>query len=136
MGDLKAALQISASGMAVQRERLNVVAQNIANSESVSMVPGGEPYRRKTISFKTVLNKEMGAATVAVDKIGTDPSDFDKRYMPTHPAADLEGYVLYPNVNRLMEIQDAKEAERSYEANLAAVDIAKSMITRTLDLLR
>ncbi len=136
MADLKTALQISASGMAVQRERLNVVAQNIANSESVSMVPGGEPYRRKTISFKTVLNKEMGATTVTVDKIGTDPSDFDKRYMPTHPAADLEGYVLYPNVNRLMEIQDAKEAERSYEANLAAVDIAKSMITRTLDLLR
>jgi flagellar basal-body rod protein FlgC len=134
--DLMESLMVSAAGMRVQGERLRVVAENLANADSVSEVPGGDPYRRKTISFKNALDREMGLETVQVNKVGVDPSDFRMKYDPGNPAADDKGYVKLPNVNSLIEMTDMREAQRSYEANLRAIEVARTMLQRTIDLLR
>lgn len=127
---------ISASGMRVQGERLRVIAENIANAESVGETPGRDPYRRKVIAFKNYLDRDLEADLVRVKKVGTDPSEFRRRYEPGHPAADAEGYVSYPNVNTLVEMTDMREAQRSYEANLKVIETSRSMLSRAIDLLR
>jgi flagellar basal-body rod protein FlgC len=134
--DLIKAIKISASGMKAQGVRLRVISENIANSNSLAETPGGDPYRRKLVSFKEVLDKSLGAQTVAVNKVEFDQSEFGKRYDPTHPAADKDGYVSTPNVNNLIEMMDMREAQRSYSANLDMIDSSKHMIERTIDLLR
>jgi flagellar basal-body rod protein FlgC len=78
----------------------------------------------------------MGVETVKVSKVGTDPSDFRKKYDPGNPAADKDGYVSLPNVNALVEMTDMREAQRSYEANLKVIEASRSMLTRTIDVLR
>jgi flagellar basal-body rod protein FlgC len=134
--DLMESLMISAAGMRAQGQRLRVVAENLANADSVSEVPGGDPYRRKTISFKNALDRELGLETVQVGKVGVDPSDFRMKYDPGNPAADEKGYVKLPNVNSLIEMSDMREAQRSYEANLRAIEVARTMLQRTIDLIR
>ena len=134
--DLMESLMISAAGMRAQGQRLRVVAENLANADSVSEVPGGDPYRRKTISFKNQLDRELGMETVQVSKVGEDPSDFRMKYDPGNPAADAKGYVKLPNVNSLIEMSDMREAQRSYEANLRAIEVARTMLQRTIDLIR
>jgi len=136
MGDIKSGLYIAGAGIKVQSERLRVIAENIANSETTASKPGGTPYQRKTIHFKNELDKELGVNVVKVDKIGLDRSPFLKVYNPGHPAADAEGYVLKPNVDPVVESADLKEAQRTYEANLGVIEVTKSMLNRTLDLLR
>lgn len=127
---------ISASGMRVQGERLRVIAENLANVDSVGENPGADPYRRKTITFRNQLDREMGVDTVRVAKVGTDRSDFRKKYDPGNPAADQAGYVSLPNVNALVEMTDMREAQRSYEANLKVIETSRNMLTRTIDVLR
>jgi flagellar basal-body rod protein FlgC len=127
---------ISASGMRAQGERLRVIAENIANAESVGETEGKDPYRRKVIAFKNYLDRDMQADMVKVAKVGTDPSEFRKRYQPGHPAADEAGYVNYPNVNSLIEMTDMREAQRSYEANLKVIETSRAMLTRAIDILR
>jgi flagellar basal-body rod protein FlgC len=134
--DLMESLMISAAGMRAQGQRLRVVAENLANADSVAEVAGGDPYRRKTISFKNALDKELGLETVQVSKVGVDPSDFRMKYEPGNPAADAKGYVKLPNVNSLIEMTDMREAQRSYEANLRAIEVAPTMLQRTIDLIR
>lgn len=134
--DMMESLMISAAGMRVQGQRLRVVAENLANADSVSEVAGGDPYRRKTISFKNALDRELGMETVQVSKVGVDPSDFRMKYDPGNPAADAKGYVKLPNVNSLIEMSDMREAQRSYEANLRAIEVARTMLQRTIDLIR
>jgi flagellar basal-body rod protein FlgC len=134
--DLMESLMISAAGMRAQGQRLRVVAENLANADSVSEAPGGDPYRRKTISFKNQLDRELGMETVQVQKVGEDPSDFRMKYDPGNPAADTKGYVKLPNVNSLIEMSDMREAQRSYEANLRAIEVARNMLQRTIDLIR
>ncbi|HEX9447029.1 MAG TPA: flagellar basal body rod protein FlgC [Dongiaceae bacterium] len=134
--DLNDSLFIAAAGMRAQGERLRVISENLANADSVSEQAGGDPYRRKTISFKNALNKELGIDTVQVKKIGVDQSDFRKKYDPGNPAADKSGYVTLPNVNSLIELTDMREAERSYEANLKTIEAARTMLQRTIDILR
>jgi flagellar basal-body rod protein FlgC len=134
--DLQKSLQISFSGMNVQGTRLRVVAENLANAGSTASTPGGEPYRRKVVTFQSVLDKASGAKTVKVAHILPGAGEFDHRYEPGNPAADAEGYVLTPNVNPLIELMDMREAQRSYQANLDTIDAAKTMISRTIDLLR
>jgi flagellar basal-body rod protein FlgC len=134
--DLMESLMISAAGMRAQGQRLRVVAENLANADSVSELPGGDPYRRKTISFKNQLDRELGMETVQVGKVGEDPSDFRMKYDPGNPAADAKGYVKLPNVNSLIEMSDMREAQRSYEANLKAIEVARNMLQRTIDLIR
>ncbi len=134
--DLMQSLMVSAAGMKVQGERLRVVAENLANADSVAEAAGGDPYRRKTITFRNEMDRALGLETVQVDKIGTDRSDFRMKYDPGNPAADAKGYVKLPNVNSLIEMTDMREAQRSYEANLRAIEVARNMLQRTIDLLR
>ena len=134
--DLMQSLMISAAGMKVQGERLRVVAENLANADSVAEKPGADPYRRKTITFRNELDRQLGFETVQVDKVGIDRSDFRMKYDPGNPAADEKGYVKLPNVNSLIEMTDMREAQRSYEANLRAIEVARNMLQRTIDLLR
>jgi len=136
MDDLLVSTRVSTSGMKAQATRLRVVSENIANANSVSTTPGGDPYRRKTITFKDVMDQELRADMVKVKKIATDRSEFEKKYDPSHPAAGEDGYVLMPNVNPLVEMMDLREAQNGYEANLNAMQISREMISRTVDMLR
>ena len=129
-------LEISAAGMRVQGDRLRAVAENIANADSTASTAGGTPYRRKTITFQNVLNKQLGVQTVSVAKRGYDNAPFIKKYDPSHPAADAQGYVQYPNVNTIVEMMDMREARRGYEANMNVVEVSKAMLTQTLQLLK
>ena len=134
--DLTKSLNISAAGMRAQGTRLRVISENIANANSTAQTPGGEPYRRKLVTFENELDRSAGVETVRVDSIVADRSAFSRRYEPGHPAADEEGYVLEPNVNSLMEMADLREAQRSYEANLKAIESSRSMLQKTIDILR
>ncbi len=136
MDELMASKQISLAGMRAQATRLRVVSENIANAESVSKYPGGEPYRRKVVTFKNEFDKHLGVKVVKVNQIKNDDSEFQMKYDPSNPAADLNGYVLLPNINPLVEMMDLREAQRSYDANLKAVSIVKDMTSRTIDMLR
>ena len=129
-------MMIASAGMKAQGDRLRVVAENIANAEATGTTPGAAPYRRKLVLFENVLDKEMGISTVKVTQRGYDKTDFNKKYDPTHPAADAQGYVLYPNVNPIVEMMDMREARRGYEANLNVIEVSKAMLSRTLDLLK
>ena len=129
-------LLISSSGMRAQADRLRVVAENLANAHSTAESADGEPYRRKLVTFANVLDKAQGIAQVKVVKRGFDPSPFLLKYDPSHPAANAEGYVQYPNVNTIVEMMDMREARRGYEANLNVIEVSKAMLNQTLALLR
>lgn len=134
--DLNKALQISAMGMKAQGTRVRVIAENMANADTTPVSPNDQPYRRKVVSFKNVLDRATGVNGVAVSRVGVDQSDFQKKYEPGHPAADKDGYVSKPNVNSLIEVMDMREAQRSYEANLGVIELSKGMLMKTIDLLR
>jgi flagellar basal-body rod protein FlgC len=133
--DLLKSLGISAAALSAESTRLRVVAENLANADSTAQTPGGEPYRRKVVSFGSMLDRTIGAKTVRVTKISQAPGDFERRYDPSHPAADQDGYVLMPNVNPMIELSDMREAQRSYQANINVIDAAKAMISRTIGIL-
>lgn len=134
--DLVKSMMIAASGMRAQSGRMRVLAENIANSQSAATTPDGEPYRRQIVTFASELDRELGARVVSVGKPIQDPSDFELKYMPGHPAADENGYVQMPNVNGLVEAMDMKEAQRSYEANLNMIKVSRRMLSQTIELLR
>ncbi len=135
--ELLDSMNISASGMKAQGMRMRVITENLANSETSPGTPNEEPYRRKTISFKSELDRARGIEKVAVDRIARDQkSDFRLKYDPAHPAADERGYVRLPNVNTLIETMDMREAQRSYEANLGAIELSRSMLMKSIDMLR
>lgn len=136
-GDIIDALAISANGMRAQGARIRVISENVANSDTTGLTPGSDPYRRQTISFKNVLDREMGVNMVEVNEIGIDKeTPFGLEFMPDHPAANTEGYVKTPNINTMMEMMDIREAQRSYEANLGMIEQSRAMVSRTIDLLR
>jgi flagellar basal-body rod protein FlgC len=134
--DLMKSIKIAAAGMRVQGVRLKIISENIANADSLSPVEGGDPYRRKVVTFENALNRELGTNLVKVRNIDVDTTEFRKNYQPGHPAADKDGYVRLPNVNALVEMMDMREAQRSYEANLRIIDVSKHLVSRTVDLLR
>jgi flagellar basal-body rod protein FlgC len=136
MDDLFGSVKVSTAGLHAQGVRMRTISENLANADSLARSPGTLPYRRKVVTFKNVLDREMGGNTVRVNRVTTDQADFGKRYDPTHPAADRDGYVLTPNVNPLIELMDMREAQRSYEANLTAINNTKAIIQRTVELLR
>ena len=136
MDELTKSGKIAISGMKVQSERLRVISENLANVDSTAQTPEGLPYRRKVVSFKSELDRSNGVTTVKVDNVRTDSSDFQRRYDPKHPAADREGYVLTPNVNPLIEMMDMREAQRSYQANMDVVTTSRTLLSRTVDMLR
>jgi flagellar basal-body rod protein FlgC len=134
--DLTTTLALSADGMTAQGSRLQVIAQNIANADTTGAEPGGDPYRRKTITFQNTLDKSLGTTAVSVKRIGTDPTAFPRKFDPANPGADATGYVKTPNVNSFVEVMDMKEAQRSYTANLNVMETTRGMMSRTIDLLR
>ena len=134
--DLVKSLSIASSGMKAQSDRLRIVSENIANADTTALGPDGDPYRRKTIFFKDELNRDMNAHTVKVSRYDTDKSDFVKRYEPSHPAADDQGYVMYPNVNPMVEMMDMREARTGYEANLNVIETSKGLLQQTIGMLK
>ncbi len=134
--DLMRTLKISAAGMKAQGTRLRVISENVANADSLPTAPGADPYRRKVVTFRNELDRATGVDTVRVDRVRTDNSEFKKKYDPSHPAADADGYVLAPNINSLVEMMDLREAQRSYEANLNVIKASKTMLQETIGLLR
>jgi flagellar basal-body rod protein FlgC len=139
---LMTAIEVGASGLTAQRRRLEVLVSNLVNANTTQPA-GMEPYRRKDVLF-TASNPEMSFGAVLEDavqgveisKVVTDASDPQKRFEPNHPHADKEGYVYYPNVNAMEEMVNVLSATRSYEANLQAVNMAKEMQQKTLEILR
>src|SRR5207237_10935544 len=138
--NLLTALDVNSSGLTAQRKRVELSSSNLANSQTTRTQEGGA-YRRKDVVFQTAsFGDSLGAAMdqgvkgVEVSDIVDDPRPFDRRYEPGNPDADKEGYVSYPNVSVLEEMTNLVEAARSYEANIAAISIVKTMINRTLDI--
>jgi flagellar basal-body rod protein FlgC len=133
---LEAALKIASSGLEAQSARLRVVAENVANAQSTASVPGGDPYRRKTITFASELDRASGVHIVRAKRIGEDESPFATEYNPGHPGADANGVVKLPNVDLVVEIADMKEANRSYEAALQIFRQTRELHAMTIDLLK
>jgi flagellar basal-body rod protein FlgC len=134
-GELSNAMGVSASGLKAQSMRLRVIAENIANAESIATTPNGDPYRRKLVQFDNYLNRNQDVDMVRIKRVAQDDGEFRMVYDPGHPAADNNGYVKMPNVNRFIETMDMKEAQRSYEANIEALNTARSMMRETVGLL-
>jgi flagellar basal-body rod protein FlgC len=139
-------LSVSASGMAAQRTRAELLVQNMANSET-TRTPDGGPYRREdaifqsapqTSPFSSVFQTEMasGVNGVEVAEVSLDSSEPEKRYMPGHPDADAEGYVAFPNIKPAEDMVDLLSAQRGFEANVAAMTAIKDMINHSIDLMR
>ena len=129
MFDLVNAMKTAASGMNAQSFRLRIVGENIANSDT----PG---FQRKTVSFATQLDRAREISRVVPDQVQLDQTPVRQSYEPGHPMADERGIVALSNVNPLIEIADAREAHRSYEANLSVFDQARRMRSSMLELLR
>jgi flagellar basal-body rod protein FlgC len=142
---LLSALSISASGMSAQRQRTELLVENLANSDT-TRTPEGGPYRRKdavftsdpsAADFSSMFESEMGTgAGVRVSQVVTDTRDPEKRYLPGHPDADKDGYVAYPRMNPAEDMVDLLGASRGYQANVSAVSAVKDMIQRSLDLFK
>jgi flagellar basal-body rod protein FlgC len=129
-------LAIAAAGMRVQSGRMRVISENIANADSTAATTGGDPYRRRIVTFHEQLDDTMGVRVVGLGPVATDSSDFHTKFEPGHPAADANGLVKYPNVNTIVEMTDMREAQRSYDANINIITATRTMIQRTLDILR
>ena len=134
--DLNASMVIAASGMRAQSNRMRIIAENIANANSTASTPQGDPYRRKVATVKSDFDRDLGATLVESGTPAADMSEFRTQYDPGNPAADKQGYVKLPNVNPLIEVMDMREAQRSYEADLNVMEATKSMLSRTVDLLK
>ncbi len=128
------AMAVAASALKAQQSRMRVIAENIANAESTARTAGGTPYRRQIPVFEA--RRIDGAMGVELAEVRADQGDFRMDYDPSHPAANAEGYVMRPNVDTLVEAMDMREAQRAYEANLNVIETARSMESRTLDILK
>jgi len=131
-------LSISGSGMTAERLRMDVIAENLANAESTRGA-NGQPYKRKEVVLGAAgggLSFEDTLKGVRVQGVVDDPTPGKKVYDPTHPDADKQGYVTMPNVDTVTEMVDLITATRGYEANVQALNAAKQMFSRTLDILR
>ncbi|MCW2953337.1 MAG: flagellar basal-body rod protein FlgC [Conexibacter sp.] len=145
------AINVSASGMSAERLRMDVTSENLANAQTTRSATGG-PYRRKEVvlqqasgdgGFGDVLTASIGGVTasappkgVAVSGIVADPTPSQMVYDPGHPDANAQGYVAMPNVNSVTEMVDLISEQRSYEANVTAMQSAKTLFTKTFDLLK
>ena len=134
--DFIKSIAIAASGMRAQAGRMRIISENIANADSTATTPGGNPYRRRIVTFRSELDRELDAHVVALGRVATDKSDFIVRHEPDNPMADAKGDVKYPNVNSLIEMTDLRDAQRSYEANLNVITATRRMLQRTLDILK
>lgn len=140
---LFSSLSVSASGMAAQRTRAELLVENMANSET-TRTPDGGPYRRKDAVFQTadqaspfsaMFQNEISTG-VEVSDIVQDTRDPEMRYLPGHPDANKDGYVAFPNINPAEDMVDLMGASRAYQANTAAITAVKDMIQRSIDIMR
>ncbi|WP_297772885.1 flagellar basal body rod protein FlgC [uncultured Roseovarius sp.] len=129
MSDFSNALSVSTSGLKAQAQRLRHVSENIANADT----PG---YRRKTVSFETAFGRSNGNGKVEVSRVNLDRRTPQQIYDPSHPLADETGHYQGSTVDLMIEIADAREAQRSYEANLKMFDQVRQMSAGLMDLLR
>lgn len=139
-------LSVSASGMTAERQRAEVLVENIANADTTRTANGG-PYRRQDVVFQSqdvqspfssIFDSQMTSqgSGVGISQVITDQSEPDRRYMPGHPDADKDGYVAFPKVNPAEDMVDLLGASRSYQANVSAISAVKDMIQRSIDLFR
>ncbi|MBM4377929.1 MAG: flagellar basal body rod protein FlgC [Deltaproteobacteria bacterium] len=134
--DFFKAMQISGSGLSVERTRVNLATSNLANAES-TRGPDGQPYKRLDPVLRSNFDNALaaeGTASVTVEKIVADPSPGKRVYSPGHPDADGDGFVTLPNVNPIHEVVNLMSASRGYEANATAMDTLKTMATRALEI--
>lgn len=141
--DLESAIQISASGLRANRTWINVLSSNLANANTTK-TSAGTPYQRQTVIYETTpadgfageLNSAMGdgAEKVNVAEIVPDGRDYKQVYDPGNPDADEKGIVLMPNINPVEEMANMMNASRSYEANLAALQTAKQLALKSIDI--
>jgi flagellar basal-body rod protein FlgC len=134
--DLNTSMIVAASGMRAQSTRMRIIAENIDNANSTAQTPGADPYRRKVATVKSDFDRELNATLVKPGKPVSDMTEFRMQFDPGNPAADTKGYVKLPNVSSLIEVMDMREAQRSYEADISVMEASKSMLARTVDLLR
>lgn len=144
--NLLSAMSVSASGMTAQRERTELLVENLANSDT-TRTPDGGPYRRKDVvfaadpeasEFQSLFENQMSSSGtgVRVAQVVTDTQPPEKRYMPGHPDADADGYVSLPRMNPSEDMVDLLNASRSYQANVSAISAVKDMIQKSLDLFK
>lgn len=129
MSDLLRSMTAASSGMDAQATRLRLVSENIANADT----PG---FRRKTINFESLAGRPEDARAVATGRVSLDRRDLERVFDPAHPLAGPEGYHDGSNVEMMIEVADAREAQRSYEANLRMFDQSRRMLTSLFDLLQ
>lgn len=139
------AIEVGASGLSAQRRRLELLVSNLVNANT-TQAPGKDPYRRKDVvltatppqqNFASAFDSAVGAVrSVEITGVSVDQSEPIKRYEPGHPHADKDGYVLYPNINAMQEMVNVMTATKSYEANLQAVNAAKDMANKTLEIIK
>ncbi|MCG7623637.1 flagellar basal body rod protein FlgC [Epibacterium sp. Ofav1-8] len=129
MSDFSKSLAVTASALRAQAARLTHVSENISNADT----PG---YRRKTVSFQAVRDLETDVSQVRVGRVSLDRTELEKVYDPSHPMADETGHYEGSNVDLMIEVADAREAQRTYEANLKMFDQTRQMSASLMDLLR
>jgi len=134
--DLQKAMMASAAGLRAQSIRMRVISENIANQNSIASEPGADPYRRKIVTFQTELDRATGVNKVRAGGVEEDQKEFGQKYDPGNPAADPSGYIKTSNVNGMIELMDMRQAQRTYQSNLNALEASRRMATMTLDLLR
>lgn len=130
------AMSIASYGNRFQADRLRVAAENLANQDTTAATPGADPYVRKILYAVNIYDRKIKARIVRAEEGLDRLTPFHLRYLPNHPAADSQGYVKFPNVDAEIERADANEAQRSYEANLGMMMLAKDMIERTMELMK
>ena len=129
------AMAVASSALRAQQARMRVIAENMANADSVSTTAGGDPYRRQIPVF-TPIKVEGGARGVTMSRAAPDPTAFHIEHQPGNPAADAKGDVKLPNVEPLVEAMDMRDAQRAYEANLSVIETARQMQSSTLDIIK
>jgi flagellar basal-body rod protein FlgC len=130
-----ATMAIAASALKAQQGRMRVIAENIANADSIASTPGGDPYRRQAPVFEPA-KLANGVTGVAMTGTLPDSNPFRSQYNPGSPAADAKGYVKMPNIDPLTEAMDMREASRAYQANLNVIENQRNMDSRTLDIIK
>ena len=128
-------MAVAASALRAQQARMRVIAENMANADSTSKTPGGDPYRRQIPVFTPKI-QPGGGPGVAMTAVVSDTTPFGIQYQPGHPSADAKGYVKTPNVNALVEALDLKDAQRAYSANISVIETARAMDAAAMTLLK
>jgi flagellar basal-body rod protein FlgC len=133
MSDFLKPIEISQSGLQAQKTRMEIIAANIANTDTV-MTKAGSFYKRQTPVFESVVDEENMNSGVKIKEVAQEDSQGVPKYEPANPYADSKGFVKYPDISMVREMTDMISAQRAYEANLVVISSAKAMNARTLEI--